>query len=473
MYECNNRGMRGASHRITAVRNPDNFGFHETLRDNQYANVSLDRFHVWLDWFKRGLHLRTMSVTIEDELNNWTDAAHPKKKLRVQARTAIVADGRTLGIRCRKVRYKCKPGELLADGKTLRGIGDIGTPGSTVLGFYMPYVKSQFAQPFYHTCGGVCQFIEKPHVDILRSVFDALINVDNIYYPFFSDDACISIRCSDGVFMANLDISKCDGSNYKPVFDLLKEAMSVSGIFQTYIDDCFLQLEQPCIISSVDRKYKVRLTPLQGPVLYSGSVLTTSVNNMANTIIFHSIVEALNGPRLVGEMPQLIEAAAARVGYILKVQVCAFPEEIQFLKHSPCIHDGVITPILNLGCWMRGFGTIVGDLPGRGSLLKRAKVFNSEVVRSRVYAGNHPLSRAFQKFVVKDRSTKLYTPDSFTNTVGDVPNDFWIPSYVLARRYHVTPEAIDELCDMIGESDVGDIIYHPVIDIILKIDYGY
>lgn len=100
------------------------------------------------------------------------------------------------------------------------------------------------------------------------------------------------------------------------------------------------------------------------PVLYSGSTLTTFINNLASALICESI--ALSDINCISD----IEQAALRVGYKVSIDACNRPCDLQFLKHSPA---GVtMFPLLNVGVLLRASGFCRGDLPGRGDLEKRA-----------------------------------------------------------------------------------------------------
>jgi hypothetical protein len=469
MNACDNTGITEATRRITGVRNPERPGLHERLRTNQFAmrtRIGSD-IDTWTHEFQARLRNIIPEDTVGEMMNRWTDNPHPKKKLRERARRDILSDGRDHHrMKVANVEYKCKPGELLADGKYLRGIGDLTCPGSTVLGYYMDYVKEAFELP-YHQGDGVCEFLKAPQIDSLSACFAKLVDPQGVYFLYFSDDSCIGIQCQDGVFIANMDISACDGSNYAPVFETLKAAMSVDSRFQRDIDGAFAQLSQPAVVHSQSYKYKVTLRPT-GPVLYSGSVLTTSVNNMANTLIFLSIMRKLPAVRYTGAMATLIEEAAAEVGYILKVDVCEHPEDLQFLKHSPCFEDGLVIPFLNLGVWMRGFGTIVGELPGGKplTLSERVRRFNSDVVKSRVHAGNHLIHDAFRTKLVRE------TLVSF-DILGEPNRNERISVEALARRYRVPVVWLEELAELIRRSDVCQLVCHPVIGVIMGKDYGY
>lgn len=476
MAHCNNKGIRGAVRRLTCVRKPEVPMLHERLRDNQYSmHLRIpDLLVKWIVWYRSGLGFITaQKFDATTERNIWCDQPHPKRMLRQETRRLIDQNGRaSMNARVKLVDYKCKTGELLPLGKYPRAIGDLTAPGSTALGYYMDWVKEQFEQPFV-VGNASCRFIKTPESSVMAEVFRNLINPVGLYFCFFSDDACISAQCTDGNFTANLDISACDGSNFDPVFNLLKTAMRVDPRYYNDIEDAFKQCKTKCVVKQVEGgKGKVFLKP-NGYVLYSGSVLTTSINNMANTLIFMHIVSLLQG-RVVSkqELREIIVTAGEQAGYMLKIDECKRHGDIQFLKHSPAISGDKILPYLNLGVLMRGFGTIVGELPGKKKLGidLRARIFNSDVIKSWKHAGNTSIKDAFSNKIV-DKTFHYVPPESVWRSNSSFPD--LIPNEELCNRYQLTNVELEELIYLIKRSDVGMEISSHIIDKIMKKDYGY
>jgi len=476
MYRVDTYGIRGAVRRVTAEREIARPGYHLELVRNQFS-IPPALTRRWTHWFKQRLREQLDNVLdVATEKNKWCEAAHPKKVLRVNSRRDLLADGRIHHPTfLRQVDYKCKPDELLANNKYLRAVGDCTTIGSLKCGYYMDHVKNAFRCTFQSGMGR-CEFVKTPELGKLRDVFRKLLfPKKGFYFPFFSDDSCAGFRCLDGTLVANLDISACDGSNYRPVFNLLREAMSVDPRFDEDVQGAF---EQLCAVAKItdptDYKNKVFIKP-KGPVLYSGSVLTTSVNNMANTLIFLAIADAWRPTMTKAQTIVCVRQAAERVGFILKVDVCSCMGDVQFLKHSPCVNDkGSIDAILNLGVLFRGFGTVVRDLPGKTKtgLEKRADVFNSEVVRGWVHIGEHQVHDAFKTKIIKTRSSKPVSQGWLVDNVTGRQLGR-ISGGELTRRYRLPPSMLDELTGMIVDSKVGDFICHPALDVILSKDYGY
>lgn len=480
---CND-GIVGGIYRLICARKPEVHGLHDSLRVNQYTMYTRlgGLIGVWTAWFQTELRrIWSSEVRDVDRLrSHWTLAPHVKRKLRIKAERDIYFSGKKFHkTRVKRVRYKLKPHELLACGKYPRAIGDLTCPGSTLGGYLMDTVKAVFALPFV-IGNASCRFIKCPDIGVLREVFHCLLYAPGLYFVFFSDDSCIGVDCLDGRLVANLDISACDGSNFDPVFDCLRKAMDVDARYSSDIAGIFAQCLLPFIVHSVDYAQRIVFKPL-GQVLYSGSVLTTSINNMANTLIFLSIVRKLGGVRWTKQdTARIIKEAAEEVGFILKVEICKSHADLQFLKHSPAFVDGEIVPYLNLGVWLRSFGTCVGDLPVvKGSEKKdkssklyssRAAAYNSDVVKSRVHAGKHVIQKAFQHFIIDETLDTKFDDEATLSTNGC---DTIIPVEELALRYGVTCAAIEELGILISGMDTRQKITSDTIDLIFAKDYGY
>lgn len=213
------------------------------------------------------------------------------------------------------------------------------------------------------------EFVASPIPAKLEEVFNSLLSPAGRYHAVaFSDDSCFSIRHKGEVHVYNVDISKCDASHTEALFDALVKITPERGQedMQRLTDQCGL----PITISSLwDKKRRCILRPVH-KLLYSGSTLTTAINNLATFLIMKAFVECrYDGPQ------SLIEAAES-VGYVITLERCHLPEDIQFLKHSPVYDDtGVLRPMLNLGVLLRLSGTCKGDLPGRGDIQTRAESF--------------------------------------------------------------------------------------------------
>lgn len=475
MPDCRNDGLRLAVTRLTCVREPETYGLHDELIINQYNIHRLigEQISQWTWWFQGCLlEITAGCKDAAFERNRWCDATHPKRYLRQQARKQIVQYGKTSGTRLREVDYKCKTGELLADGKYPRAVGDMTCPGSTVLGYFMDWVKEAFSREYTHM-GSTAQFVKTPDHNVLKDMFHKLIYPTYFHFFFFSDDSIAAVQTLDGPLRFNLDISSCDGSNFRPVFDILEQAMSVDSRYTQDVKWAFKQCSAPCVIKELGGVGKVKLKPVDH-VLYSGSVLTTSINNMANTLIFLAISTRL-GNRLLPsqEVRQIILDAGKSVGYILKIDECKHVEDLQFLKHSPSIVGQSIEPWLNIGAVLRGFGTTVRDLPGRRKLglEKRARIFTSDVVKGLVHAGNTSILDSFNTKKLGASFGKRFQTSATWNPQNS--SGVRIPDESIARRYGLSLEEMDELNSLIRTSGFGARVNSPIVNKIMSKDYSY
>lgn len=320
--------------------------------------------------------IRTIySPTITEHFTNTLDEAsdhhadpHPKKTLRIHAWGKLLDYGHTARLWLKDVLYKLKRVEISKVGKYGRMIGDLGVAAS-LQGFRLTNaVKIAQDENVIELNGGHARFVKAPSPDVLKDCFDKLINPPGrFYFVYFSDDACYSVRDKSGrVRMYNLDISSCDASHGPHVFDALIDLMpnlSSREAMQVLVDQCKL----PIRIVDVDRPRRRVLLRPKSPRLYSGSTITTAINNIANLLICDAITA---NPDLTP-----IEAAAT-IGYIITLDECFVPEHLQFLKHSPIrTTTGEYHPLINLGVILRLSGVAKGDLPGRGDLFRRARQF--------------------------------------------------------------------------------------------------
>lgn len=400
----------GAIKRLTCSREPSTPGFHNDLINHQCVNVT------YLKQIDYIIRFRNLLANIQVQLSesgqqNWANQVHPKRIMRINTLRSIYGNGRQAAPDwCHSVQYKVKTGEILPPGKYTRAIADLGCPSSCKGGYLMDSVKDVFKLPYLYR-NGCAQFYGAPSNEYMVDVFSKLLDPAHygysVFFPFFSDDSCISVVCSDGLFKANCDISSCDGSNFKPVFDMLKLCMLTGTESDKDVYSIFSQCEKDLVIRDPLCKVKDKITLKNtGIALFSGSVLTTSINNLANTLIYRQFMSHYRSDLTISEIPELLMLSAREVGYLLKVDIATHYSELQFLKCSPCYDvDGNLRSYVNLGVWLRTYGSCVGDLPGRkkDGLDVRIKRFRSDVTLGCYNWGNHKLNRAFQKFIVSKK----------------------------------------------------------------------
>lgn len=469
--------------RMLALRKPELRGFSDRLRKNQ-SHISAT-YRGFIHRFQKHFHHHLIIQDHDEAYLSWLYQPHAKRKLRMQVHSNdqsyldVYDDG------SKPVEYKLKPGELLTRGKK-RGIGDLGAKRTQVSAWCIAQLKTAWAIPF-KLKNAESRFIPSPDKTTLKETFDwlATSNRGEFRFAYFSDDCSFSIGTSDGLFMANGDISQCDGSHYDSVFDTLFSILTddVHPVYYDALLHAFDTLGRPLIFrNKFNYKEKVKYV-FNSKRLYSGSVLTTLVNNYANLLIFFAFCKRCPDFSVVtrAQCAELYRLSAQDVGYIVKCKHCPLREDLQFLKHSPVLcSDGDYIPIMNLGTFFRGFGAVHGDLShvygnSKVPLATRARRYLSDVVVSRKHWGNHIVNSAFSKYVVN--STIL---DDSLRVVADSKSIGSADSYVdvnsLALRYRDFPgdivQSLLELVDHVKMSDIGTMVHLPLLSYLYATDYG-
>lgn len=362
VYQPDVPSLALALHRQLCARRPDQVGVDEALYDNQWRNWRRYR-PAFRAYARKCEPLVRYDGSYYEELRHYADA-HPKRSLRIRAhREAQLLGTDHVWHRLERgrnvVKFKVEIGKGGRQGKVPRTIVDIGVAGSLV-GFRLAeeWKKAMATTPFRHL-DMEAHFIPSATHRNLKCAFDILRNpTKRLTFIVFSDDAALAIRSPDGsVQYVDVDISSCDKSHGKGLFKLLEEAAPAS--LREDLKHLIQQLKAPLLIRNPHvRAEKIRITPTE-PTLYSGSVLTTLINNVAVFLIALACAEL----RVVD--PRGVVAAAESVGYIVTADARASFEEVQFLKHSPALDvHGEWHPVLNLGVMLRASGVVYGELPG-------------------------------------------------------------------------------------------------------------
>jgi len=466
--------------RLIAQRLPNDLAKDRRLKGNQLRLHRLNR--VPLHRFTRYLESRMERKSLDESYFDWLFAKHAKKALRKRTHE----DSNDIGCNTRDdklpVQYKMKSDELLAAHKK-RGVGDLGAMRTDATAHVCGAIKDAWSGVFSH--GSVdAEFVTAPDIDKLGEVFQDLLEPPKgrIVYKYFSDDSSLSALCKDGVVMINSDICKCDGSHGPRVFQaceqMLAQGLGHDHTTSKVIRRAFGYLGNRCVLRNKHRKEKV-FYKFKSKRLYSGSVLTTIINNFANLNIALSLAWRVPDPTLLTkeEFAEQCILAAEDVGYIIRLDICKEPEQLQFLKHSPSVVDGFVTAWMNLGVYMRGFGTFRGDLPGKKSvpIVCRAKAFVSEVVKGRKFWGNHDFNTSFGHLISSSSKTNTviarHLSDQATKSVGRDVGRF-IPLESLAVRYEIKVDELRELISYIKQCNVFTAVSLPVVQKIYTKDYG-
>jgi len=368
-----------ATTRLTKSRLPTIPGFEVYLQDRQRSFIV--SHSPILDSIKRTYthHFDTYTDSILEALEHHGDS-HPKAPLRIAAWKDIIdynlIDDDLWNIPSKGTLYKMKIFEIAKPNKVPRMIGDLGVHAS-LQGFRITkFIKAAMATEPIEYMGGTIEFCPKPDPASLEAVFAKLIDPPSrFYFVYFSDDSCLSIRVGEDVLRFNVDISSCDASHTGELFDLIQHMVpdSLASDMSSLIKQC----QTPITIHSrADPRNHVTLRP-SNPRLYSGSTLTTAINNLANLLIALSVAESdcTNAQDVI--------SAAAAAGYIVTCDDCTDWHKLQFLKHSPVLDEtGHLRPLLNIGVLLRLSGTCKGDLPGskKVPLSERAASFQASLL---------------------------------------------------------------------------------------------
>lgn len=472
--------------RLTGIRTPGHYRFdgqdhHYYLCANQRRFAS-NTFIIKL--------LDEMSVEVVKYFHNWLDdpetrieeaalnPQHDKVKLRVPAwmediQGAAKYNHKTWILRNQnKVVIKGKGREFAKPGKFLRITYDLGTPASLAVGDFVERIKTVIAGM------GVVQgtqFVKSPDLEALTQVFVNLIENQDFYFPYFSDDSCVSIKCVDGTFLANVDISSCDASHTEVIFNALRNMCKGDRRLLIAINRAIAQCQTDLILRSVcNPKHKVEFS-VSTPKLFTGSVLTTLINNIANCFIAASIRYSLSGVDRAtlkkSECEGLVMRAAERSGYIVTCAVCETMQQLQFLKHSPCWSDsGRLVPVLNLGVIGRTIGSCWGDLPVfekvSADINSRIEEYNRRQTSCYKRGARHSILNAL---VTRYSPCELIGESSVNDIAGDQSNEF-VSDEQLALRYGRPASEFAELAELYSLGNFT--IKTPASMAVMKLDYG-
>lgn len=475
--------------RLLAIRD-NNLELHNRLRMNQ-SSLS-KRLRGVLDNYHAHLHRNCEFVHHEKGYHDWLYLRGAKFKIRTWTTADRLLHLSELKDHMTPVEIFSKNGELLPKGKK-RGVGNLGPFRTAYSAWVLTHLKHAMEEPF--TYGNyVIRFVASPRSEVLDEVFQFLMNppLGKCHYVYFSDDCCFSMGCADGVFMANGDIKQCDGSHYNPLFNIVENLLAylprhLGGGRNEYYQEISYAMAQLWAPAVFRNKYKLPNIKRESAMykfnsrrLYSGSVLTTAVNNIANFCIAACLAQRAPDPSHLtkAQVPELYRLGAQDAGYLVKCIVAHKPEDLQFLKCTPAIDDsGQYRSLMCLGVHLRGFGLIDGDLPSvygssKVPLAERGGRYLKDVVVSRDNWGDHFLHRAF-----KDMTTRFTTVSD--NTLREVMTTKFMgsaqvrfPIESLIKRYKCTADELLELAELISRATIGSIINHPSVSLLYEVDYG-
>jgi hypothetical protein len=418
-----------------------------------------------------------------EALQHYADP-HEKKLLRIHAMAELIENGdvedsRSLWVK--SVLWKLKKNEWAKPGKKPRSIGDLGV-GASLLGFRLThFLKTAQANEPVEINGGHMSFCKSPDPFELERHFKNLIDPPGRFYLlYFSDDACLAIRNprTKKVDRYNLDISSCDASHGPGLFNELICLMP-DGPTKDDMTRLVKQCAAPLRIYSCsgDKRERVVMRPTS-PRLYSGSTITTGINNLANLCIGLAISQLdYTGVLDNDGVCQEIVRAAASAGYIITgANPLEFIEDIQFLKNSPVLDiQGNWRPLVNLGVFLRASGACNGDLPGTGPLRPRAEAFQRGLLKCTFpYASSALIGILNKRLGTGPTLITKDVADSMWYKTRDNPNypPFIADDTSMYRRYGLDGVDVCELEYDFGSMGYGEHYHGPSVSKILDKDYG-
>lgn len=455
--------------RQIALRNPSEEGFSARLTRAQKDIEKKHRNQLFR--FKNHLLQNLEIKHPEESYYEWLHEPMPKRELRRKTHKEALIQGGNYMDDNRPVEYKLKNGELLADSKK-RGIGDMGVNRTDVGAHVMGGIKQAWSIPFEHNLMRTV-FVKTSTKVNLRKAFDELLHPGNkTMFYYHSDDSCVSANCLDGYCAINGDIKQCDGSHFTPMFNALEKLITNPANGNSrYLRRVFKQCTSKMRVRNQHKGKRNQSVTYKFTTarLYSGSSLTTIINNFANWNIAMAFEKRVPNPMLVtkDEFCRQYVLAGEDCGYWLRFTPCEKPSELQFLKHSPCVGGMGVEPWMNLGTYIRGFGMYKGDLPGSGAYRKRAEFHVSDVVYSRRQWGKHDFNRAFNHLLINGRDA--VTAD-IIKSEGECLRE--IDRQSILDRYKLSIAEYEELCTHIRTSHIGSVTTSELLDRIYRVDYG-
>lgn len=479
IYANSNENQKLAMRRLTACREPPVSGasaflyrsWHNGLKENQRAAIREMK-----PWFRENNSRYLLAMTAYkgnyEEMREHKSDPHPKRALREEGAEEVETWNLTKNkVWTKSVLYKMKKDELAKAGKYPRMIGDMGVVAS-LQGFRVTEVLKEAMASEPHYFGMLeTQFVKRPSQKLLREVMNKLISPpEGGYFAYFSDDSCLSVIAKGGkVKRYNVDIKTCDGSHTGELFHAVKELTPGS---EDEIDPLIKQCQLPIRVVDQENPANVVVLDPDEPTLYSGSTMTTFVNNMGEFVIAFQLGK-VDWSQVPPERVEFeVMSAAKRAGYVVSCEDCEKVEDIQFLKHSPVLDRySTYQPVLNLGVLFRASGTCRRELP-KGDPVKTAATFQASLLQGMFPLLDAPIVRKMKVKAGKwDEKTLEMIKNEWHYKVDAEGEVIYVDDDALFRRYDLTEEESASVIELAGVG-YGEFISGPAFDKILDKDYS-
>jgi len=340
---------------------------------NQACFISRHQHHLLAYTSK----FKTEWISMIDEADLHVHDTHPKKVLRENALLDVY--DRNLNVKgvwkVNDFMIKMKKDELAKPGKYPRTIGDFGVHASIQGAFYTGHCKDFLDLNYFHFNNGRCKFMGACNGESMDLMFNNIISGTNrLEYAIFSDDSLMRITIDGKHRWFDVDIASCDVSHSSYMFELVKNLFPHDNVISTLIDQCSDRL----VIRSVyNKKKKVTLLP-NGPILSSGSTITTLINTISCYCLFIAFSLIPDSEVSVDSF----QLAAESVGYHCTINEVFRPVDLRFLRRQPVLDiDGQWRAMLVPGTMFRTLGITKTDLPNKKlTMLERGRIFQGQLI---------------------------------------------------------------------------------------------
>jgi hypothetical protein len=405
------------------------------------------------------------------------DDIHQKRELRISSWKDL-EEGNRVHMASKNWIYraelKAKKDEIAKVNKRIRMIVDLGCPAS-LRGFRITdHLKLAQSKEDFEYMGITARFCKAPDQEALRDVFELLINPPGRgFFVYFSDDSCLSVRVNNKVYLFNIDISSCDASHSEAIFATFVRQFPKR--LENEVTELVDQCEAPLwIYSRSDRRRRTAIAP-DCHRLYSGSTITTGINNVANQSIFMAIAEHQFDDRDLSseELGKELTLSISNTGYHVTCETCEDYYDLQFLKNSP-VYDttGRLQPLLNIGVMIRASGNCRGDLPGKGDLEARARVFQASLLHGMYPVVSFPLIDWMKECTRAAPKLRIPQLQELLRYKGVATEAFSVSTDEVNKRYRITNQEFATLMDFLPEDGFGTHISCSASHKYLKKDYG-
>jgi hypothetical protein len=411
---------------------------------------------------------------------------HPKFKERLRAVLEWQEDSSIGADNLRKVEGKFKQWESAKPGKYGRLFVSLGVQAAIYCPIIPTVMKEAMSTGWVRLTNQCqervltqettlwCQFVGSPTkaelTQLFREVYEKSLVPYTVIFVVFSDDAIMLHNDGNCIRKSNVDIASCDQSIGPAMFALGAIFQAKLGFdpdrSKILIRNCRAEM---AVYNPANRQEYATFRP-KVPCLYSGTVLTTPTNTIGSLCIGVSyLLGVVDG--------WSIEKAASMVGFAVTNDECPHFEDLQFLKHSPCLDSqGDWHAVLNITTVLRRYGQYKGEPPAGfpNNWEDRWCEVNAGLARTQSTPVVAALLERFPPRISKTKAEHLfdhYLLDSiYADAVGDTSIQLDVNSYCL--RYRIPVADLDDLCSLLRGVEFGSVITHDVLNLMFAKDYG-